>query len=116
MIDALEINFGNVTAAAKAVKISARTHYVWLKQDRDYANQAENMRDISFRKLRDKLIAAALKKIDKGDSAVLNKMLAIYLKNTPLEMLRASTENNVPMQVRIRYVDKPEDIMGEGIQ
>ena len=106
MITALEENYGNVTAAAKAVKISPRTHYRWLKEDGQYADQAESIRDISYRKLRDKLVASALKKIDKGDSSVLNRMMGIYLKNTPEEMRRASTENNVPMRVRIKYIDK----------
>jgi transposase-like protein len=111
MINALEEHFGNVTAAAKAIKITPRTHYRWLKEDREYAEASENMKDVTFRRVKDRLLEKALKMIDKGDSAVLNRMMGIYFKNVPQEMLVASRYNNVPIRATIRYVDTREEAM-----
>lgn len=111
MINALEANFGNVTAAAKVVKITPRTHYRWLKEDTEYAEEAENMKDISFRRIKDNLLEKALKMIDNGDSGVLGKMIAVYFKNIPQEMLVASRYNNVRLQARIKYIDTREQAM-----
>jgi hypothetical protein len=111
MINALEANFGNVTAAAKVVKITPRTHYRWLKEDMEYAEEAENMKDISFRRIKDNLLEKALKMIDNGDSGVLGKMIAVYFKNIPQEMLVSSRYNNVRLQARIKYIDTREEAM-----
>ena len=114
MINALEANFGNVTDATKTVGITPRTHYRWLKEDEEYADAAENMRDLCFRKVKDNLVAKALSKIEKGDSAVLMKMLGIYLKKLPDEMERASYQNNVRLRANIKYVktrEEAEEIM-----
>lgn len=110
MLSALEANFGNVKKAAKLINIAPSTHYRWLKEDWDYAEKAENIRDISFRNVKDSLLEEALKKVQKGDAAVLNKMMAIFFKNVPEEMARVSRYNNVPLRVGIKYIDKPEDI------
>ena len=110
MINALEDNFGNVTAAAKAVGITPRTHYTWLKEDDEYADATENMKDISYRRVQDSLIEKALSKIEKGDTKVLLKMLSIYLKRLPEEMERAARINNVPLiRAKINYVDTREE-------
>lgn len=116
MINALEANFGNVTQAAKAVGITPRTHYRWLKEDEEYADAAENMRDICYRRVKDNLLEKALDKIEKGDTAILSKMLSIYLKKLPEEMDRASRQNNVRLVPKIRYVEtreQAEQIMRE---
>lgn len=110
MINALEENMGNVTAAAKKVGITPRTHYRWLKEDDEYADATENMKDISYRRVKDSLIEKALKKIDEGDTPMLMKMLSIYLKKLPEEMERAARINNVPLvRARIKYIDTREE-------
>jgi transposase-like protein len=110
MVNALEANMGNVTAAAQKVGITPRTHYRWLKEDDEYADATENMKDISYRRVKDSLIEKALSKIEKGDTAVLMKMLSIYLKKLPDEMERAAHINNVPLvRARIKYVDTREE-------
>lgn len=112
MINALENSFGNVTAAAKAVGITPRTHYTWLKEDDEYADAAENMRDISYRRVKDSLVEKALSEIEKGDTTVLLKMLGIYLKKLPEEMERVARINNVPLvRARIKYIDTREEAM-----
>ena len=110
MIDALEANFGNATKAAVAAHIKPRTHYRWLKEDEDYANEAENMKDLCYRKVKDNLLENALKKIDKGDSAVLNKMLGIFFKKMPEEMDRVRRFNDVPFRLKIKVAPHPQDI------
>jgi hypothetical protein len=114
MIDALEANFGNITAAAKAAKITPRTHYQWIKEDREYAEQTEDMRDISFRKVKDTLFQKALAMIEKGDASVLNKMLTIYFKNVPEDMKIAARNHNVLPKVSIKWVSTPQDPRREG--
>jgi len=110
MINALEVYFGNVTDAARKVGITPRTHYRWLKEDDEYADAAENMRDLCYRKVKDNLIAKALTRIEKGDKAVLMKMLGIYLKKLPEEMERAARINNVPLiRPTIKYVNTREE-------
>jgi len=109
MIDALEANFGNVTIAAMVVGISPRTHYRWLKEDGDYADESENIRDISYRRIKEGLVQKAMMKIEKGNASVLNKMLGIFLKKLPEEMDRLSTKNNVRLVPKIRYVDTREE-------
>ncbi|HTA28177.1 MAG TPA: phBC6A51 family helix-turn-helix protein [Bacteroidia bacterium] len=114
MIDALEANFGSVTKSAKEVKIDPRTHYRWLREDREYAELAEDMRDISFRKVKDTLFQKALTMIEKGDASVLNKMLTIYFKNVPEEMKIAARNHNVLPKVSIKWVSTPQDPRREG--
>lgn len=110
MINALEESMGNVTAATKKVGITPRTHYRWLKEDDEYADATENMKDISYRRVKDSLIEKALKKIEEGDTPMLMKMLSIYLKKLPEEMERAARINHVPsVRARIKYIDTREE-------
>jgi predicted transcriptional regulator len=109
MIDALESNFGNVTIAARVVGITPRTHYRWLKEDDAYSTEAENIKDICYRKIKDGLIQKALMKIEKGSTRVLLKMLGIFLKKMPEEMERASRINNVRLVPKIKYVATREE-------
>ena len=110
MINALEANLGSVTAAAQQVGITPRTHYRWLKEDDEYADAAESMKDICFRRVKESLIEKALSKIEKGDNAILMKMLSIYLKKLPEDMEKAARINNVPLiRPRIKYVDTREE-------
>jgi hypothetical protein len=46
MIDALQKNLGNVTLAAKSIDIDRTTHYVWMNNDIDYANQINDIDNI----------------------------------------------------------------------
>jgi hypothetical protein len=94
MIDALEANFGNITAAAKQADISVRTHYKWLKEDEDYEDEVTNIKDISFGKMKETLLEKAMKRIDDGNTAVLNQLLRIYFKKLPDEMEVTSRVND----------------------
>lgn len=109
MIGAIEVHFGNITKAANMTGINARTHYRWMKEDQEYAEEAENMKDISFRKIKDKLLEKALDLIDKDDPAILNRMMSIYFKNIPQEMDRVSRYNNVRLMPTIKYIDTREE-------
>ena len=94
MIDALEANSGNITAAAKQVEISVRTHYKWLKEDEAYENEVINIKDISFGKVKESLLEKALKMVDSGNTAVLNQLLRIYFKKLPEEIATTSIQND----------------------
>jgi hypothetical protein len=108
MIGALEASFGNVTQAARMAKINVTTHYRWVKEDSEYDDRVRSIKDICFQKVRDKLMRTALKRIDSGDSAVLNKMIGIYFKNVPQEMDSLSLVNRPPLMAKIRYAPKPD--------
>ncbi len=114
MLYSLEANFGNVWKAAKLIKIATSTHYRWLKEDNDYADKAENLRDIAYRNIKDHLMDAALKMVDKGNAFVLNRLIGVYFKNIPQDMLIASRFNNVPTRVKIKWVSTPQDPRREG--
>ena len=107
MLKALEANYGNVRAAAKLAGISSQTHYNWRKQDLEYEAKTDSMRDVCYRDIKENLISKGLKQIEKGNASVLIKMLSIFLKDLPDEMKILSKCNNVPLKVRIKYVDTP---------
>jgi len=94
MIDALEANSGNITAAAAQAEIAVRTHYKWMKEDESYENEVVNIKDISFGKVKESLLEKALKLVDNGNTSVLNQLLRIYLKKLPEEIETTSTRND----------------------
>ena len=109
MIKALEATYSNVRMSVKIADISAQTHYRWLKEDSAYELQAETSRDVGYRNMKDNLIELAMVKAIKGDTAVLNKLLGIFLKDMPEEMKTLNRYNKVPFRASIKYVDKPTD-------
>ena len=48
MVEALEQSLGIVTAAAKNVGISRKTHYEWLKDDKDYAAAVAALENVAL--------------------------------------------------------------------
>ena len=46
MLEALEKSLGVVTTACKQVGINRSTHYDWLKNDQEYADQVKNLENI----------------------------------------------------------------------
>ncbi len=109
MLHSLEANFGNVWKASKLIKIATSTHYRWMKEDSDYENAVENMRDISFRNIKDHLLDAAMKQVDKGNVQVLNRLIGVFFKNTPEEMKIVSKNNNLKVRASIKWVSTPQD-------
>lgn len=107
MIRALEANYGNITKAAKAAGIAASTHFRWMKEDSEYEEQADAGKDVGYRNIKDSIIDMAMNKAKKGNVAVLNKLMGVFLKNLPEEMKILHRANNVPLRARIKYIDKP---------
>jgi hypothetical protein len=108
MLSAIEASYGNIRNAAKLAKIDAATHYRWLKEDREYAVKSESMKDISFRNRKDSLMDMAFSMAEKGNTAIVNKLLGIYFKKLPEEIEKYSRHNNVPLMVKITPVDSRE--------
>ena len=48
MIEALEKSLGIVTTACKSVGISRETHYRWIKEDKKYKSDVEDIADIAL--------------------------------------------------------------------
>lgn len=109
MINALEINYGNVKLAAKVAGIAPSTHYRWRKEYEDYERKADTIKDVGYRDLKETVLDIALKKAEKGDSMVLNQLIRTLLKDLPEEMQKLSRMNNVPLTARIKYVDTREE-------
>jgi hypothetical protein len=65
MIDALQKNLGNVTLAAKSIDIDRTTHYVWMNNDIDYANQINDIDNIVL----DFAESSLFKQIKEGNTA-----------------------------------------------
>ena len=107
MLDALEANYGNITKAAKAAGIAIRTHYKWRKEDDAYDNLVLSIKDISYGKVRDKLMEEAFLRIKRGDSSVLNKMLSLFYKNLEQDMKDAAWINHVPIRAKVKFVNTP---------
>ena len=63
MIQALELNLGNVTASCKAMNISRDTHYRWMKEDKEYRKAVKDMENAAL----DFAESSLLKQIAKGN-------------------------------------------------
>jgi hypothetical protein len=63
MIQALELNLGNVTASCKAMNISRDTHYRWMKEDKEYRRAVKDMENAAL----DFAESQLLKQIAKGN-------------------------------------------------
>jgi tRNA(Leu) C34 or U34 (ribose-2'-O)-methylase TrmL len=63
MIQALELNLGNVTASCKAMNISRDTHYRWMKEDKEYRRAVKDMENAAL----DFAESSLLKQIEKGN-------------------------------------------------
>lgn len=48
MIEALEKSLGVVTTACKNVGISRETHYRWLREDKEYKQQAQELENVAL--------------------------------------------------------------------
>ncbi len=107
MIKALEATYGNVRLSAKVAGITTQTHYRWMKEDNDYELQTSSMKDICYRDIKENLIDKSLKMIEKGNAAVLIKMMGIFLKDLPDEMRLLRKHNDKPLRVGINYVPRP---------
>jgi hypothetical protein len=107
MLKALDAHYGNVRKAADTAKIAPSTHYRWRKEDSDYDGAVAYIKDISFGNIQDALVSTAIEKIKNGDTAVLNKMLGIYLKGLPETMNQLNKIFHPKIKVGIKYIDKP---------
>jgi hypothetical protein len=47
MLRALENHLGNVTMAAAEIGMSRRTHYLWMAEDSDYAEAANELKNVA---------------------------------------------------------------------
>ena len=109
MLSMLEAHYGNVRRAAKVTGISAQAHYRWAREDNAYGEQAETIRDVGYRNIKDNLLELALMKAEKGDAQILNKLLGIFCKNMPEEMKTLNIRNNVGIRLGIKYIKTREE-------
>jgi len=100
MLSAMEANEGSVKLAAEATKISKRTHYRWCREDNAYGNAAGSIKDIRLRHAKEKLLEIAMKKIDDGNTTILNKMLSLFYKNFDKELRSSNLYNDNPYEER----------------
>lgn len=109
MLNALELNYGNVNLAAKVAGISPSTHYRWRKENADYEQKTDCIKDIGYRNLKENILSLAMKKAEKGDTGVLNQLIRTLLKGMPDEMKKLNRTNDTPLRATIRYVQTREE-------
>lgn len=63
MIQALELNLGNVTLSCKAMGIARDTHYRWMREDKEYRKAVKDMENAAL----DFAESSLLKQIAKGN-------------------------------------------------
>lgn len=63
MIQALELNLGNVTLSCKALGIARDTHYRWMREDKEYRKAVKDMENAAL----DFAESELLKQIAKGN-------------------------------------------------
>jgi DNA-binding transcriptional regulator GbsR (MarR family) len=63
MIQALELNLGNVSLACKAMNIARQTHYQWMREDKEYRKAVKDMENAAL----DFAESSLLKQIAKGN-------------------------------------------------
>jgi hypothetical protein len=109
MLHNIECFYGNIRKACTASGITTMTHYRWAKEDDEYSKSVECLKDIGYRSLKERLIEAAMAKIDKGDTALLGKMLGLFLKDL-CEDMKAVSRANKPQTVAVmKYVESREE-------
>ena len=81
MLKALVANHGNVRAAASEASVSEQTHYRWCREDNNYNNAVGSLIDIRLRNAKEEVLTIAMQSIQKGNTAVLNKLLTIFYKD-----------------------------------
>ena len=72
MLQALESSLGVVTTAARSAGIDRRTHYRWMQEDEQYAEQVRGIKDLSL----DFVESQLFKRIKDGDTT----SMIFYLK------------------------------------
>ena len=72
MLQALEASLGVVTTAARAAGIERGTHYRWMREDEEYAEQVAGIKDLSL----DFVESQLFKRIKDGDTT----SMIFYLK------------------------------------
>jgi len=72
MLQALESSLGVVTTAARAAGIERSTHYRWMREDDEYAEQVHSLKNITL----DFVESQLFKKIKDGDTT----SMIFYLK------------------------------------
>lgn len=87
VIKALEQSLGIITSACKAVNISRKTFYQWMKDDKEFAERVRNMSELAL----DFTETALLKNIKEGKEA----SIIFYLKTKGKE--RGYIENSFPI-------------------
>jgi hypothetical protein len=68
---ALQINEGSVSQSARDTNISRKTHYRWLKEDKEYSYEVELIRD----GIVDLAEGALIERIKKGDTTAITYAL-----------------------------------------
>lgn len=104
MLRALQTNLCRVSKAAEIVGITKQTHYNWYKNDEEYRNSVDNIKYESFEEFGDLVFNAVLKKINEGNTAVINRCFFTLFAKWAEQMTRTNpyTPKIIP---RIKYID-----------
>jgi hypothetical protein len=107
MLTALHASMGAVTKAAAIAEITPQTHYNWYKNDEEYHDRVDNIKFVAYEKYREMVLDAVAKKIEEGNTSVINKCFTAFLAKWPEEMERYNPYKPRTIAV-MKYVEKPK--------
>lgn len=111
LLEALEKNYGIVSPACKAVGVTTKTFYEWVKYDEDFKKRVAEIDEITLDFVEKKL----MDKIAKGE----DKSILFYLrykgrKRGYIDSSRTELSGDIKADVTIKVVYEDEDKNEEG--
>ncbi len=108
MLRAMQANLGCVSKAAADAEITKQTHYNWYKNDEVYRESIDNIKYESYEEFRDLVFNAVLKKVNEGDTAVINRCF-FTLFNKMTEQMTNDNTYRPRLTAKFNYINKPEN-------
>ena len=104
MIDALEKTLGVVTDACNAVGIGRSTHYMWMREDKEYADAVDSITDICVDFAESKLFDL----VDKGDTTATIFLLKTKGKRRGY-VERSEVDTNLVINWHEEHTNSPDE-------
>lgn len=108
MIEALKKSYGNVSSSADAVGIAPKTHYEWMKDDAEYREEVEAIKERAIDHVESKL----MERIDEGDTtATLFYLKTQGRKRGYVETERKEINGKMDIDANVDVSKLPKDML-----
>ncbi len=109
MLKALDASYGNVTKAAKAAKIERKTHYNWVRADKQYSERVNLIRHECHEEFKDLVREGVRKKVIEGNTTILAMCYRSLFTESTIAQMEAASPFNERLVARLHYVTR-EDV------